>query len=643
MWCRTPERISVIVDAESITMAELKDGRVPDLPEDRPAEVIVSYWNRGETFGAQTPPASFNEGRSYEGVFAGVTDPRRKGEAFCKIWWLVGGAIVEETIETPSSRHRIGAEVQAVFSGGRWQYQVFDYYIRARALWEEAERRPGDAVYWLGAVSSYRGKRGLVEVAPGNFALIPFKGGSPPHLAKLAVGASSGGIDRDWRWSPPARPGTSPHTLLACLDEEGWMLTGFWQRSLQGGQVLIREVGMSMEPVGRLFALRRVLVLQTLHSDEPQSACNTEKLKEALAAYFNDPYDLAGEYDDSRLTVLLSIDPKQELRLSVPLAAEEVAYYAGMRYASDSKDRYADCKLRLRGAPDWCTASFRDVPPMTLEDYYIDAYGAGFSGDDLREPLYYVPEDSGSSSAQVRRMFEWGYGKAMEARPEQLRYRGGDFEQATPILFYGDAVKAVRFWEEQTADGHLLVMSVENVEISQGTSLYRQRVDHGIIHMLEVGLSGDDVTVSSVIGFSDAESRTQGYSRVAAELTEESQATLRQRVREGVFLDAKHILGRLLTRDFETSLGKRIVFEHVRLSFQWMDQTSPLTSGEVVFMRGKSIQKRTNDYDLVLRPWGEPFQEDLGSDLRNCRVSRRRFSVRQDLLPRILYEGEPEI
>jgi len=59
---------------------------------------------------------------------------------------------------------------------------------------------------------------------------------------------------------------------------------------------------------------------------------------------------------------------------------------------------------------------------MTLEDYYINVYGAGFSGDDLREPLYYVPEDSGGSGGQVLHIFEWGYGKAVEARPEQLRY-----------------------------------------------------------------------------------------------------------------------------------------------------------------------------------------------------------------------------
>ncbi|MEO0653094.1 MAG: hypothetical protein AAFZ65_20630, partial [Planctomycetota bacterium] len=170
---------------------------------------------------------------------------------------------------------------------------------------------------------------------------------------------------------------------------------------------------------------------------------------------------------------------------------------------------------------------------------------------------------------------------------------------------------------------------------SEGHSLYLQRKTHRIVHLLRMRAVEGGLRVEEVTGFNEnRDVQSWSFGCVPAQLEPASFERIRARLLGAEDGEHATILGRMDMDEFERSLGARVVFEHVRMSFE-PGEVAPLVSHERIFVQCGSITPMRNDIKVQLQPVGDLDEEDVGSDMRSLILLRRGFSARQDLLGRV--------
>lgn len=680
--CLTDEYVYVSVAPESISMHHWNS----DLfTPGRQAEIYQVQDGRLSESGGLLDAKDLEQldilhGRNeLRGIVTSVPRPD-EGSDLCAILW-------EAEPSNPVSLHianaadaslRPGMIVVATHRPEGWSLEQRWRTVQVRALWEIREQVSADgAGNFLGIVYWRSGRRALFELAPGQLALLPERTRGGGHLVERERGNDSAGAVFG-SWSEVRRRGNSSRGAVI---QSGGDLYGLMQGRSNDDSPLARVVDVRMEigqsaTLGGYYWLTRTFVLRPTTA-RPSVADRRPAVSSADSAnqhwqqrwqeYLANPGPLPVTSDGCTVTLLRLRAPtdsaKTDWTAQVSVAPDESAYIDNVEYSKDALARlYLDAEGRV-------FASFRQVDDFTPERFYSEKM-VGRLGQEtqrLAAPLYYVgTEQARSEDPGVGRShrFEWGRGFTLLVPEEQLRFDGRDFSQVRFALFYGDMITELKVSigeplatpvghgtgdenEDVSERSSRLIFDIQqhSLEFSQGRSLYNQSMQ-SVVHVLSLEGCGDSIRVSSVQGFNSG-SDTNEWSlgsdimsfKPKAELGAESRARLKGRWPVGTGHKLPLIiLGRLNVKEFEVSLGKRVIYDHVRLTFLPNPEEATLRDQDLVFMRSSGLiePENRNDIYLNLVSYAKLHRDDIGEDFSTpVRLKRREFSVREDLLYRI--------
>lgn len=671
--CLTTEKISVIVEAKSLTMKPLNLHRRPDIGENRIAEIFKVKWSRLSTapqINHREIPTEAIVDNKCQGLLVEVPD----GGTFCGVLWEVGDQVVcikHQIDNLDQLRGSLGYKIIGFQNETEWEFQMERPFILARALWtvKEWDNALEDVCY-LGLVNHDTRARALVEASPGELSLLPeipkdarhlaigngstFKNGLPYDL--VTINKAEGNFWREGRYE-------YGNAILALPEGD---LIGICPSNSPKQNLCISSVSLSLFKSlkgGDLFSLRREFKLQpsrvraNIEKVRHTREDDVKVLQQKLNKYFDYPVELDAIYQSGALTLhtLKVPTPSDNVKWTslVQLAEKEGVFVLDAPYAT-----YAKVQLFRIDGDGAVFASFRRVPPHTPNEFKRLS-GANFNDIfPLEEKLFYVGPElsdpiSGEAYNEVNHRFEWGYGKTLLVPESKLRYNNSLFSSAKFILFHGDSINSVRFLLSESRDTNiqddnegeitescLIAIDSINIQWSQGRSLFSQRKDYKIVHILHVSKNGGDIQIDSVDGFDEnrIQTKKRSFDRVRAKLASESQIRILSRLqKENQDTSKFEVLGRLDEQKFEESLGQNLLFEHVRLSFEKKSEAGlPLKDGELVFMQARGTIHLTNNIALQIGALDILNKEDIGADmLKGVLLLRRNFSVREDLLQRI--------
>jgi len=669
--CRTQEGLVVSVEAESLSMRPLS--AAPLFTELRPAEVTSLVWSRPETavIDPEQLPGQIKQRGRGEGLV--VRMPWRGQGTFCAVWWFVDGNVLRGDLaigniaELPSVNRRLGARITVDRRADRWVSQLYPSNVRARALWSlEKSPRPAPSLAYLGTTLIEDETCVIAEQEPGRLAVIPEVRPAPRHLAKWEGDAFRGGVGPDLRPRIVSnnRPQRGQREYRISLRLADGQVGGRTSASAPTEKVSVEQVRVDLEPAGEgLVALVRRFRLVAQEAVATREVDDSAQWRERLAEYFRTPGNLDAVLEPGRREVrLFSLrvpTPAGRWSPVVPLGPDEGPLVASPTYANAVTVRLVE------DADGRVLASFRQVPPLTIDDYRSKLGKPPLRMAQLLDgsPLIYAGlEATVGDGTEIHHRFEWGYGCTLRAPESRLRFDGGSFAEAGTLLFYGDGARRITFLpspepraattdeavagDESTPDPEAdAVLSVDGVEmyVSDATTLFLQRRDNRIIHVLRLTDRPDGrLGIESVLGLAERSLDTTRPFRVdRAVLDRASEAKLRQRWpaathEERAEATRRTILARLDTNAFMTSLGAQVVFRHVRMSFE---QHGSRQGNELVFVRAGRIQQLPNDMGLEIRHWDGLDDADVGEDCARLLMLRRDFSVREEVLSR-LFDGK---
>lgn len=716
LLCKTEDNLLVYVEAESLTMRELRPGLYPPgevknrLAEitsvrlDKPVKLLLDE--------SEIPHEAIEDDEC-RGVLLSVPTRgsirgQRPGSSrvpgkVCKVAWTTrDGRLLNEQDDLLVENFNVlnisqGCLIKGERERGRWKFVAIQPRLTVRALWREGKWEPGHDLTFLDIpyTPAERVPTAIAEVGTGRFAVLGHGLEGARHLAAGDGRRFSGGLKHDApaRNLGPEQFDRPKTTQRVVLEVDRKVLIGECASGVLGRDVAISKVSVKMTDNGdglfslrRVFGLRRRYVERTWREEESKQDL-IELWKMRLEEYLSrvEDRDLAAVFEPRSGTEgvrLFSTDPKRPHKVPpvdhetrwtswVKLAENEGAFVVGRDYPPDGAVVWL-----FRTSDGRILASFRRVPHLTPESYHA-RFGSEFDVEEkLLEALYYVgPEEvhpvTGESYGETRHRFEFGYGHTLLVPEHKLTFQGGAFRhKARLALFHGDAVLSLRFVQDKQQAGaepgeadakwsESCVIDILSFRPSLEHSLYSQRADHKIVHILHIRYSKDSVTVK-VEGFDDnlLTRGTRSYEPRNARLTEASEDRMLRRLAKAGSDEPREllILGRLdmnTTMDVSANrFGKDLYFEHVRFSFADSPLGPPLEDGERVFLQAGEIVEERNDTFLYLEPPRYPGRtdfssEDIGKDfydrwhgLSRVRLSRRYFSVRESLLRRIKEQDE---
>jgi hypothetical protein len=685
--CRTEEGLTVIAEAESLSMKLLPQQGTFEIGELRTSEVIRAGWGwprRVVVDARQLPPSVQQMGRA-EGILSQV--PRR-GETVssrCEVWWFVEGQAIEgnlmiENMATLQAERVVGlgSRVAVELCGDQWTVEIRQPLVKVRGLWSVIDRIGSkQRLTYLGEVEIDNAIRSVAEQEPGTLVVFPEVLSGQRHLSEgdgVRFGNNLGelrtrNVSRGKSWLAGQR-----EYRRATLLVRNFLLCGNCRADDPQTSILVSRVNLSLERrADDLFTLKRLLVLKSEGRAERAPAKESDVYwSSKLREYFESPSDLEGVIEQTRklikLTDLRVPDLAGGWSNTVSLARDEAPFITSANYSS---------KVRVRLFEDMAgniQASFRMVPSLTIDGYRREMGSPDF-GQTISTRLYYAGAVySGSREGEILHRFEWGYGQTLLAPEDQLRFSDAPFRTAMQVLFMGDALTSLVFLhvaaaanqdhehepeefrdEEEDGVGALpdsaTILSINglSIEPSHATSLYLQRRRFRIVHLLHlVDRPDGSLGVGSIVGMAEGSAETIWTASVdRARLSDESQRILRQRwpakadEDEDNEPETRVILARMDDEAFRSSLGLDVVFYHVSMSFRFVPEGGrPLEQSELVFVRAGKLHKVRNDVGLQILPWRGLAQVDIGMDCADLLILRRPFSVREDLLSRMLMKGE---
>ena len=684
----TDEHISVFVEAESLTMQFMPNDL--NYGNRRVAEVVEAEWIPLErqpriAFDMVPPEAMLNG--TCRGIVTSV--PRRLNQQALEyiVVWQTSESVIEQPlrIETaPWTGIYQGYQIWGKLNGAGWRFTILNPKVIVRALWSVVPHDPGfrKPILYLGNAIYKQTRYAVAEKQPGQLMLLPVHSTPLRHLTRITVDGQNivqqgGGLSLEWRGVNVGNKrereehGQVYRRAFMRFQNRPERLVGIcrpsspdvWENDIGVAEVVIRLEECHDE----LVAIRRELLLErsrlTRRSQEsvaPASGAPSAApgWRELLDRYLANPEDLDAIFDGRVVRLEQQMVPAHNNPgrpgFEVDVAPDDAPFVSPARYKSKARVRlFADGKTIL--------ASFRRVKPANLFDF-MTQMNASFGDTKKLDQflLYYAgPEDAdpitGLAYTERHHRFEWGYGFTLLVPERQLSYDGKPFDQVEYVLFYADIITAVKFVQSEPevdpVNGEhvsepLLMMDIQNIQISWEHNLYKQRTVYQFIHILSVVAEDNDIRVRHIQGIEDRHINrtTRLFERVRAVLSPESVQRLRRDLRSsGQVQEPVTVLGRLDVERFQKSDGRAVVFDHVRLTFIDSELGSPLKSGELVVLQAGHIESWPNEKALLLKAPPDLRKEDIGLDFgsktRQLYLLRRAFSARKDLLERRFRKG----
>ncbi|GAX46077.1 hypothetical protein NIES4075_70980 [Tolypothrix sp. NIES-4075] len=187
--------------------------------------------------------------------------------------------------------------------------------------------------------------------------------------------------------------------------------------------------------------------------------------------------------------------------------------------------------------------------------------------------LYYVGKEDNdriyfNQYSETHHRFEFGYGKTLLVPESQLRFNSKKFESTELLICHGDLITRLTFQREENqgevedATGCIININRVDLQFSQGRSLFNQRSEYKIVHLLHLKISSDRVVIESIDGFDDTSIKkpNRSFDRVQAKLkfqNPESEAQFLNHLRQEDNSEGKCvILGRIYEKKFAESFGE---------------------------------------------------------------------------------------
>jgi hypothetical protein len=652
--CLTKEGLRVRVALGSISMRPMPVNRAPDIGVGRLME--VSYLPSGSTCLLKVDERSIREmpmtGDTISGIFVRVP-PKAQN---CRIIWKTRERPITQDAFRVTNLDRFpeikpGCKVFGTLANDTWTFTAEPAVIRGRALWqaEDAGRELDDASVYAGEIFGTR--KHLVETRPGRFVLLERR---PAGISgSIESYTADGGHSR--KIMVTHSTGGRPSWIVLSNGKE--ILCGVTPQELSG-EVEIRNSALKLTVVEsnqykleRKFELRKPELRQS-RSREDIRAAETLELKRRIDEYLNarPPTPLFGTFRNIGSTSSVLLEPTGAVaRIPsgvegswqnwVEVPAEERTYVVGGLYAPDKTaiilyESFGGYRASFRKVPPRDLGKFIEALPRNDEGRIVLDFALYFVGRELTDP------ESGESFAESHFRLEFGYGHTVLVPESRLRLDGHPVGKAGFVLFQGDLIREI-----EIIDGAILDIVRVSVGVSQGSRLYAQKSRDQIIHLINAVNDQGVVRIRSVEAFADnsPDHAPDIFNKIEARLDADSEKFLRERHKKtiGEFV----FLGRLNDAKFLDTLGEEIVYEHVTLTFRNDAPISSLTNGERLFMRTDGARSENNEVSLSLRPHQKIRSDDIGTDFvgsnkqSRVRLKRREFSVREDLLGRLLENG----
>ena len=700
--CFTNENMLVWVQVESLTMLPQEEQTKVPIGEKREAEIFWIEWRRNSVLPEINgfPPAEVSQNNGCSGIIAKVPRSTKDGTQCQVIWEVSSGKIKEQNLQIDNlSEIRLnqGYKIVAYKNKEEWQFHIERPYIRVRALWslKELKGTSLDKLHYLGKLF-YNDKE--VEVAeqeshPGQLVYWSARDEEISHLAVGTKDKFSGfRVEKKGWWEDCYTRNTAGYRknfydkadfLYRAIFKFGdRLLIGDCKKQTGNEKVSVKKITLvsGLRPDKKIVLQRQfelhLDLRQNLIRRQERTNTDAELWLKRLKEYLNTRRSLTATLDPDELGFSSLKGESGEIRLPqdasennwtdwVQLAPEEGKFVMAGNYSDE-----ADICLFSETEKGPILASCRRVPPMTLEYFRCNYCEAALPNTNVLLKnkgvhLYYVgPEDESTveSNQETHHQFEIGYGKTLRISESQLEFNGGSFSQAQFSLFHGDQIKVISFKKalykdsansQETPDGDedgannqkmQYILNIESIYIewSEARKLYEQR-KLNIVHLLHLKPQSKNLEINYIDGFNEntnAQSRKFDAKRSKAFISEDSQNRLKKRQQRWVEEEESDpvIFGRLDEESYRKSRGRKIYFDHVRLSFEESSEGSCLFNGEMVFLRGGEINLGKNDIALTLKPPKGLDPEDVGKDGKGLRLLRRSFSVRENLLKQVYEE-----
>ena len=658
--CLTQEGAAVFAEPDSLTMRAYptsafgsdfyRFAQISNHPE----------WKQvGPTF--HVPPSAVPEsgdGAGVVGVLASAPQFTEGAGSLCSVWWRTLSGVISAPFPIDefarderfsSVRLHPGMRVTAFADRLGWRVRFESRLLKVRALWRcvsSEQCGAGATVAYLGLAYFNGARRHIAEVLPGEVLCLE----GPLKANHLAVGTGTafiGGIPEGERvielGKGPIWTEGGARFRASRLRVSGGVVYGVAREiTPETGEFIAAKVALRAVD-GEYFPIRREFVVSTPVQEAATQLLDEQgRLERELQEYLERPSTLSVTVTRVRGTSAVQL---QRFRIPSPdgrgwtsaidVASGHGAYLTGIEYPREGVVRILETDEGFR-------ASFRQPPALTLEEYRNSILGAEmYEIVVLAERLYYVGEEP---FAKGYHRFEWRYGCTLLAHERELSFNGGPFADARGVLFPGDSITQLHFLPGSEEDQpSIIAIDQVNVELAETTVLYRQQRDVGVVHVLNLEYGDAEVKITSIIGCADGSSDDKAVFeqlRTAHLDYSDQAALLASASRQGVQASqhAEVILGRLDGEHFLNTLGQEVVFRHVRMAFQSATQLTGrgLKDGELIFMRAGGIASVRNDVALELLPYPGLRSEDISPEWVGIRLLRRRFSVRDDLLPQLL-------
>ncbi|HVR41395.1 MAG TPA: hypothetical protein VMU84_20030, partial [Thermoanaerobaculia bacterium] len=679
IFCLTAEGLPINVPVDSLTLGNVNRSRLVESPRD----AIVTYINfkNRDTFTFQPEEHEVPESLATQGIVTGVVSraPRRgEGTSQYEVWWLTNDCSVAETTLNPPSNVPLGTIAVASYDAGRAVVTLKPRMIKAEGLWSAEIARFGlsvgkfDGVRYVGTTMYDDQECGVVERSPGELLILPNVPVARPlaHYEGTRFGGGFAGRERvdvhlSIRRNAPQPQRPIHRVVIRSADEIVWGHTFEDGQNLfvSDARLRLREYGSERFTVRRMFRLQRRQVVEPKRVD--QDAIN----QAALDAYFQRP-NLTLEASEATVTHSLLDKLRVRGENGQWTSRVRIAEHHGANVVSASY-RGDDARLQLFvNAKQEVVGSYRNVPALDLAAFGREI-GTPFNRrETLVRPLYYAGK---VEEREGWHRFEWEFGRTLEIPEEQLQFDDKPFHTIQNVIFFGDALRAVTIksegtvatdgavaaeeeWDEEDAEAHplkvpqlVLVLHEVSIEFSEARILFLQRRNHQLVHLLRLQPTvADDrvssVVISSVVGINDRSiDSSRDLDRSRAVLDPASLAMLVERfenARETQQAWERPVAyGRFDEQEFRQSLGQNVRFKVVALTFD-RRKLNRLQPDELLFLRAGRGERVRNDYLLELEPEEGLHPSDVGSDAQKLRVLRRAFSVREEVLPRLI-RGNP--
>jgi hypothetical protein len=638
LLCLTPENLPFDVKAETLSFGSVGAASLGRVGREVEVTQIAQFSKIKFPGDDADVPREILDAGGGEGIIARAPRPKEPVKTY-EIWWLCGTGVIEHELTIEGQAQYLGTRVTAAANSEGLEITVHPRRIKCDALWRQVEGNFPDGSLYLGVV----GGKAAIEQLPGVFQLVSQSAARGKHLARWSNAAFIGGLTGRERATVQQLGAQNRKRAMVALSERATDDV-VWGDTFDSGD-LVSDVPISIvrATTAERFILKRRFVLTRRRVEVVAKRDDSALYQKMLDEYFANVRTLDVSVRPPATVMLSNLrvpEGNGKWKSTVNFGKDEGVWVGSARY------RGTGARVQLiREREETIVASARAVPPLSLADYF-DLLGADPNEEiTLEQPLYYA----GAAEREGFHRFEWDYGWTIVAHESELRFLNFKFRAARDLIFFGDAVRRISFIElpkddENASPRYVLVLNDLSIAYSEATLIFMQRRKHKIVHLLRLKPKriGDNIAgaeIASVMGLDDRSAdMAHGFERTRAVLAAASEAMVVARLKlseESESWKEPSIYGRLDETEFRRSLGKEVRFDLVEFTLN-ATRRHRLRSQELVFlMAGKGSPGR-NDYRLAMRVPDGIHSEDVGDDAKGMRMLRRAFSVREEVLPRLM-------